>query len=422
MPTTDNVRVFPEKAGIRERGFATRVTGRLDDSNSIVFGELLREWHCHFTGNPKAVLPYLNRKTLDLSNPEHRRRVSSEWWQACETEPSDKFVKKIVAHVETLTHDFVHLTLALPTTLVGECGVNSARPLIGLQLGYGMRGHPFSKEGFEMQLNFSRSKVCKSIGFDKTLESWYARDLVGREAVLGSYFSAMMIGASNISKAKVSTEIRQKRQKINEKITEHSLQVTIAAQWRYAGLLTSLVEINRDGGNLVDVTKPWNLVALRVPFDVVRDRMRGAFPVRQEDKQAIREWKEAFGEEAAGVPLIDPRLLCFKPTLRDRIQAFEAEYGKESAPRGDYLSPDMSLFPSITPHMDQRDGANQAIQLILTYDRWARIQRGEEEPTRLEKLAARARQAAARPSQERPPVDIDIGAILLEQFTQLVTR
>ncbi|MBU3654929.1 MAG: hypothetical protein FGM23_00995 [Alphaproteobacteria bacterium] len=421
MPTTDNVRVFPEKAGIRERGFATRVTGRLDDSNSIVFGELLREWHCHFTGNPKAVLPYLNRKTLDLSNPDHRRRVSSEWWQACETEPSDEFVKKTAGSVRRLTHDVLHLINGFPPNWPGEYYVDYAEPLVWLQLGYGMNGMPFNKDGLKEQLS-ARPSFFRKVAFDKTtLESWYAKTSMGGEGLLSIYFAATTLGAHDLRNIKqFSISDCKARYQIHSNITPEFLDRSLAAQWRYAGLLTSLVEINRDGGNPVDVTKPWNLVALRVPFDVVR-RMRGAFPVRQEDKQAIREGKEAFGEDAAGVPLIEPRLLCFPPNLRARIQAFEAKYGKESAHRGDCLKPDMSLFTSITPHMDQRDGANQAIQLIPTYDRWARIQRGEE-PTSLEKLAARARQAAARPSQERPSVDIDIGAILLEQFTQLVTR
>lgn len=423
MPTTDNVRVFPEKAGIRERGFGTQVPGRLDDSNSIVFAELLQAWHCHFTGKPNGVLPYLNRKTLALSNPDHRRRVSREWWQACETEPSDEFVRKVVSPVETLTHDCIHLLLGLPPTWMGEYHVNYVQPIVGLRLGYGMRGYPFSKEVVKTEMILSRSKFFQSLGIDKNQESWCARSLEGREGVLGAYFSAMRIGAVNIKNdRRVPEEIRQERWKFNANITDGLLQVTTGAQWRYAGLLTSLVEINRDGGNPVDVTKPWNLVTLRVPLDTLRDQMCGSFPVRPEEQQAIQEDRKEFGAEAEQFPLIDPRLLRFPPTLRNRIQAFEAEYGKESASRGDPLSPNMSLFPSITPHMDQRDAANQAIQLIRIYNDWARRQRGKEEPTRLETLAARARQAATRPPQERPPVDIAIGPTLLKQFTQLVTR
>jgi len=424
MPTIDNVRDFPKGAGIRERGFGTQVPGRLDDSNSIVFAELLREWYCHFTGNPKAVLSYLNRKTIDLSNLDHRRRVSREWWQACETEPSDEFVKKTVPQVELLTHDFLHVTLGFPPTWVGESCVDRTQPIIWSQLGYGPSGNPpFSKEGFETQLRFSQTRFLKSLGFDKNLESWHATALPGREGVLGAYFSAMRIGAVHIKKDRgVPEEIRQQRLKFNATITDDLLRVMAAAQWRYAGLLTSLVEINRDGGNPVDVTKPWNLVTLRVPLDTLRDQMCGSFPVRPEEQQAIQEDRKEFGAEAEQFPLIDPRLLRFPPTLRNRIQAFEAEYGKESASRGDPLSPNMSLFPSITPHMDQRDAANQAIQLIRIYNDWARRQRGKEEPTRLETLAARARQAATRPPQERPPVDIAIGPTLLKQFTQLVTR
>ena len=427
MLVPENKRVFPESAGIWQRGFGTRVTGRLDDSNSVVFAELLQAWYCHFKGNPNAVLPYFNRKTLDLSNPDHRRRVSSEWWKACATEPSDGFVGKIVRPVEQYTHDVIHLICGLPTTWMGEHRVHYTQPLIGSQLGYGMRGHPFSNEAVKTQLNFSRSKFSKSIGFDKMVESWHARALPGREGALGAYFTAMMIGAANIRNDKhVSREIRRERWRFHANITDDLLQVTTAAQWRYAGVLTSLVEMNRGGGNPVDVTKPWNLVALRVPLDVLRDRMRGAFPVRAEDRQAVKEWKDAFGEEAEGVSLIDPRLLCFPPNLRDRVMAFEEEYGDRPAPRGDYLSPDISLFPSITPYLDQRDGANEMIRtMIPAYDHWARLRRGEVEPWRLEKWAARARQAAARPSQERPAVDtadVDIGAILLKQFTRLVTR
>ncbi len=424
MPTTDNVRVFPEKAGIRERGFGTQVPGRLDDSNSIVFAELLQAWHCHFTGKPNGVLTYLNRKTLDLSNPDHRRRVSREWWQACETEPSDEFVRKVVSPVETLTHDCIHLLLGLPPTWMGEYHVNYVQPIVGLRLGYGMRGYPFSKEVVKTEMILSRSKFFQSLGIDKNQESWCARSLEGREGVLGAYFSAMRIGAVNIKNdRRVPEEIRQERWKFNANITDGLLQVTTGAQWRYAGLLTSLVEINRDGGNPVDVTKPWNLVTLRVPFDIVDGQMKGSFLPTENDRQTIRERKRLAAENLGLEEQGCGSLIRFPLDLRNRIIAFKKEYGDRPAPRGGYLSPDMSLFPSITPHMDQRDGANTTIQTMLrTYDRWARIQRGKEEPTRLEKLAARARRSAARPSQERPPVDIDIGGILLKEFTQLVTR
>lgn len=421
MPTIDNVRVFPERAGIRERGFGTQVTGRLDDGNSIVFAELLQAWHCHFTGKPNGVLPYLNRKTLDLSNPDHRRMVSREWWKACETEPSDEFVTKVASPLVFMMHDVLHNTLNYSANFIGEYLVHQAEPLNNLQIGFAIRGYPLRLETVSKCISYSQSKLGKKIGIDQNQKKWRSETEDRMQGTLSAYFTALMVSASNIAKSKgINPQKRKKFIDLQSGLTPIFIEKSIAAQWRYAGLLTSLVEINRDGGNPVDVTKPWNLVTLRVPFDVVRDRMRGAFPVRQEDKQAIQEWKNEFGEEAAGVPLIEPRLLCFPPNLRNRIQAFEAEYGKEPAPRGDYLKPDMLLFPSITPYSDQRDGANAMIQTMLcTYDRWVRIQRVEAEPTRLEKLAARARQAAARPPQEKPPVDI--GKALMSQFVQLVT-
>lgn len=422
MPTIDNVRVFPERVGIRERGLGTQVTGRLDDGNSIVFAELLQAWHCHFTGKPNGVLPYLNRKTLDLSNPDHRRRVSREWWQACETEPSDEFVTKVASPLVFMMHDVLHNTLNYSANFIGEYLVHQAEPLNNLQIGFAIRGYPLRLETVSKCISYSQSKLGKKIGIYQNQEEWRSETEDRMQGTLSAYFTALMVSASNIAKSKgINPKTRKKFIDLQSGLTPIFIEKSIAAQWRYAGLLTSLVEINRDGGNPVDVTKPWNLVALRVPLDTLRDQMRGSFPVRPEEQQAIQEYRKEFGAEQ--FPLIDPRLLRFPPTLRERILAFEENYGDKPAPRGDYLKPDMSLFPSITPYSDQRDGANAMIQTMLcTYDRWVRIQRGEEEPTSLEKLAARARQAAARPPQERPPVDIDIGATLLEQFTQLVTR
>jgi hypothetical protein len=299
MPTTDNVRVFPERVGIRERGFTTQVTGPLDDSNSIVFAELLREWYCHFTGNPNAVLPYLknprNLKKLDLGNPEHRENFSKKWKKTCEAGQTKPITETIIP-VEQCTHDAIHLIFGLPPTWMAEHHIHYAQPVMGLQLGYGMRGFSFNRDGVSKQLSISELDFFKELGVNENLKSWHAKSLLGTEGVLSAYFSAMMIGAINIKKeSRISENAQQGRLTLHSTLNDQFLAQTVAAQWRYAGLLTSLVEINRDGGNPVDVTEPWNLVALRVPLDVVCGRLRGAFPVRQEDKQAIRDWKEAFG-------------------------------------------------------------------------------------------------------------------------------
>ena len=158
MSDTVQRRVFPERAGIYERGFATRVTGQLDDSNSIVFAELLREWYCQLTGNPNAVLPYLKNprkpKKIDLSNPGHRENFSKKWKENCEA-GQNKLITEVIIPIEQCTHDVLHLVLGLPPTWMAEHHVHYAQPLMGLQLGYGMRGFSFNRDYVGRQLKIS---------------------------------------------------------------------------------------------------------------------------------------------------------------------------------------------------------------------------------------------------------------------------